>query len=213
MPAGAPKRCRFTPAAVAAGLAGSLALSLSLSGTLSGFVATITNTQNTVGSGRLSITETSGTSTCNSYDASTTCATINKYGGVATPLLPGGSQAVTVTFANTGSVSVGSLVLAAGTCVATASATPGSTTPTTPITSPGNLCSAIIVTLYNGASAIGTPLFSGSAAAVSGISGSLGGLAVGANHSYTIVASLPAAASASVQGQQISQPLVWTFNQ
>jgi hypothetical protein len=207
-----PKRRRFTPVAMVAGLAGTVAIALSMSGSLSGLVATITNSTNTAASAAIAISETSGGSTCNSYDTTATCSTINKYGGTTTPLVPGGSQTVTVQFANTGNVAVSTSTLTPGTCVATSTGSVGSTTPTTPNTTSGNLCSVLNIAVYKGATATGTALYNGSAASF-GSAVTLSALAAGANQSYTFVASLPSSATTAVQGQQISQPLTWTFNQ
>jgi hypothetical protein len=206
------KRRRFTPLAIGAGLAGTLAISLSLGASLSGLIATITNTTNTAATAALAIAETSGPNTCNSYDTTTTCATINKYGGTVTPLVPGGSQTVTVQFADTGTVAASTGTLTPGICAATATGVLGGTTPTTPNTSAGNLCSVINIAVYKGTTATGTALYTGSAAAFTAVV-NLTGLAAGANQSYTFVTSLPATATTAVQGQQISQPLTWTFNQ
>jgi hypothetical protein len=207
----APRPFRFTLAAIAAGVAGTVAVALSVSGSLSGFVATITNSTNTAAVAALAVAETSGANTCNSYDATATCSTINKYGGTTTPLVPGGSQTVTVTFTNTGNVAVASGALTPGACVATSTGAVGGTTPTTPNTDPGNLCSVLTIKVYAAATATGTPIYTGTAAGFTAAV-ALGALAKAANQPYTFVTSLPAAATTAVQGQQVSQPLVWTFN-
>jgi hypothetical protein len=210
-----PGRRRFTPIAVGAGLAGTLAISLSLGASLSGLVATITNTTNTAATAALAIQETSGANTCNSYDATATCSTINKYGGTTTPLVPGGSQTVTVAFANKGTVPVTTSSLTPSACVATSTGAVGGTTPTTPNTSAGNLCSVINIAIYSGTTATGTPLFTGAASAFT-TAISLGTLPVSGSastESFTFVTSLPSTATTAVQGQQISQVLTWTFNQ
>jgi hypothetical protein len=119
---------------------------------------------------------------------------------------------VTVQFANSGTVAVSTSTLTPGTCVATTTGSVGSTTPTSPNTTAGNLCSVLTIAVYKGATATGTALYNGSAAGFSSAV-TLSALAAGANQSYTFVASLPSSATAAVQGQQISQPLTWTFNQ
>lgn len=194
------------------GLGGSLALALSMGSSLSALTATITNTTNTAATAAMAIKETSGAATCNSYDATTTCSGINKYGGTASPLLPGGSQTVTVNFENTGSVAATSGTLAPATCVATSTGATGSSTPSTPNTTPGNLCSVLQVKVYKAASATGATSYDG---ALSGFTSSvaLGALAAGANQSWTFVVSLPGSATTAVQGQQVSQQLAWTYNQ
>ncbi len=205
-------RPRLTGAAVATGLAGSLALALSLGASVSAFTATITNSVNTSASAALAVSETSGAATCNSYDTTATCSTINKYGGVGSPLAPGQSRTTTVTFNNTGSVAVGSATLAPGACVATTTGATGSTTPTTPNTTAGNLCSVLQVAVYKGATDTGIASFTGSLSAFAATQ-TLDPIAVAAGQAYTFKVTLPSAATTAIQGQQVSQPLTWTFNQ
>lgn len=212
------RRRRFAPAAIIAGSVGAIALSLSLTGALSGFVATITNSNNTVAAASMAITETGGnpSATCNSFDATSNCSTINKYGGTTTPLVPGGaSQTTTVTFKNTGTVPVSSATLVGGTCSASVlSGVSGAVTPSPAPTATNNLCSVMNIVVYAGSNASGTAIYNGSAAGFQGGSNNLNlTLAAGASQAYTFVASLPANATTAVQGQQISQPMTWTFNQ
>lgn len=206
------RRRRLVPAALLAGMSGTVVIALTLGVSLSGLVATITNTTNTAAAAAMAIQETSGANTCNSYDATSTCSTINKYGGTATPLVPGGSQTVTVTFKDVGTVAASASSLTPGACVATATGVVGGTTPTTPNTTAGNLCSVMNIAVYAGATATGTPLYTGSAAGFTAAV-TLGALTAGASQAYTFVASLPATATTAVQGQQISQPLTWTYSQ
>lgn len=180
--------------------------------TLSGFTATITNTVNTTASATLAIEETSGAATCRSYDATTTCSTINKYGGTATPLVPGGSRSTTVTFTNVGTADASAATLTPGTCTATSTGAVGATTPTTPNTTAGNLCSVLTVAVYAASTATGTPIYTGSVAGFTQAI-TLAPLASGAARDYTFVVALPSAATTAVQGQQVSQPLTWTFDQ
>ena len=82
-------------------------LVLGVSGTLSSWTAAIlTNDTNTVATTTAVILkEAQGATTCFSSASATntsTCSTINKYGGVASPLSPGGSQTDDVTFTNVG---------------------------------------------------------------------------------------------------------------
>lgn len=209
-----PSRRRLTGAALATGLGGSFALALSMGASLSGLTATINNTTNTAESATLAVSETSGAATCNSYDATATCATINKYGGVASPLSPGQSQTVTVNFQSKGTAAVGSSTLTASACTATATAATGSTTPTTPNTTSGNLCSVLNIKIYKSADTTGTVLYDGSAAALGTTAPiALGAIAKNATQPFTFVVSLPASATTATQGQQVSQPLLWTYNQ
>jgi len=200
---------------VATGAAGSLVLALSMGASLSGYTASLTNSLNTAATAALAVQETSGNATCNSYDTTATCSTINKYGGVGTPLAPGGSQTTTVKFTNNGTVAVGTSTIKAGTCTATTrTGVTGATTPTTPNTSAGNLCSVMDLKVYKATTATGTPIYSGSLSGFETTAAvALGTLAVGANQDYTFVVTLPTGADTAVQGQQVSQPIVWTFNQ
>lgn len=203
---------RVTGTTIVVGAIGSAALAASMGATLSGFTASITNSTNTAASATLAVTETSGGATCNSYDATATCGTINKYGGTASPLAPGSSQTTTVTFQNTGSVAVGSSNLTPSACVATATNAVGASTPTTPNTSAGNLCSVLNIKVYKAATATGTPIFDNTAASFTSAV-SLGTLAPNASQAYTFVVTLPSSATSAVQGQQVSQPLAWNFSQ
>lgn len=211
------KRRRLTAVAIVTGIAGSLAIALSLGASLSAFTAVITNATNTASTASLAITETGttgATGTCNSYDTTTNCTSINKYGGTTTPLVPGGSKTQTVTFTNSGNVAVATGSLAPGTCTATAVAgVQGGSTPTSPNTDPGNLCSVLQVAVYKAATATGTPLYTGALSGFTAPILTLGPLAAGAAQAYTFVVSLPSTATTAIQGQQVSQPLVWTFNQ
>ncbi len=203
---------RVTGAAVAVGAAGSLAVALSMGASLSSFTASITNSQNTASSDTLAITETLDQVACNSYDATTTCSTINKYGGTDEALEPGDSQTTTVTFENVGGVDAATAVLDPGACSATATDAVGAATPTLPITSAGNLCSVLTVEVHEAADALGTPLYSGSLAGFTADQ-TLLRLDEGEEQAYTFKVTLPQAATVAVQGQQVSQPLAWTFNQ
>ena len=208
-------RRRLTIPAVAAGAVGSVAIAASMGASLSGLTATITNSLNTSSSASMAIQETSGAVQCNSYDTTTTCDSINKYGGLATPLAPGASKTTTVTFKNAGQVAVGTSTLAPGTCTAAATAATGATTPTTPNTTAGNLCSVLQVQVFKGADNTGTSLYNGALSAFTA-NVDLGTLAVNATQAYTFVVTLPnstAAVNNSVRGQSVSQPLVWTYNQ
>ncbi|MDO9456905.1 hypothetical protein [Nocardioides sp.] len=190
-----------------------------MSASLSGYTASITNSVNSASTAALAVSETytSGgtTTTCNSYDSTATCSTINKYGGTASPLVPGGSQTTKVTFTNTGSVPVGTASMKGGTCDAIVRpGVTGAVTPTTPNTSAGNLCSVLTLQVYKAATATGTAIYTGSLSGFQTATATdIGTLAVGASQDYTFVVTLPTAATTATQGQQVTQPIVWTFNQ
>ena len=205
-------RRRLTLPALTAGAVGSVAIAASMGASLSGLTATITNSTNTSSSATIAVQETSGGATCNSYDSSANCEAINKYGGMATPLVPGGSKSTTVTFKNTGQVAVGTSTLSQVGCQAFSTAAVGATTPTSPNTSAGNLCSVLQVAVYKGADSSTTALYNGSVAGFT-TTLNLGTLAGNATQSYTFVVTLPSSATTATQGQYVTQPLYWYFNQ
>lgn len=114
----APSATKWVWAACAAT---ALSLTGGISATQAGWTqAIIANSTNTAATGKAVILkEALGATTClSSADVSnsSTCATINKYGGTGTPLMPGASQSVDVTFTNAGQASAASFVLAPGAC-------------------------------------------------------------------------------------------------
>ncbi|NGZ99684.1 hypothetical protein G5V59_02875 [Nocardioides sp. W3-2-3] len=133
------KRGSGTVLAVA-GAAAAVVLVLGTSGTLASWTsAVLGNDTDTVATAKaVVLAETDGTSTCRSSDQVSnvaTCSTINKYGGTASPLMPGGSRTIDVTFTNLGAANGATFALAPGTC--SQSPTAGSGTPAAT-----NLCTA-----------------------------------------------------------------------
>jgi hypothetical protein len=202
---------------VIGGGATSLVLALSLNPTFSGIVAQITNSGNTAATGTLTMQET-GTDatgaavTCNSTDANSnnaaSCATINKYGGTATPLVPGAAPTVTsISIKNTGNIPATQFTVLGGAC--TQSAVSGASSNGTAT----DLCAKVNVVIKSGS----TTIFSGTAASFANsttdILAKLGqsSVAAGASIPLTISAQLDASAGAAYQGLQISQPITWTF--
>lgn len=199
-------RRRALPLLWLSGALAAVLLVLGVNGTLSSWTSAILNnsTDTVQAANAVVLTETDGTHTCVSTDNndgsnSYTCATINKYGGTATPLAPGASQSVTVTMTNTGTTS-GSLTLAPGTCVKSA----GSASATQSIcdvatvsitcTSPSTLdttASPVVLSSF-GAQTVGT-------------------LAAGASTQCTFQVTVPSNASPQIAGQVATQPLVWTL--
>ncbi len=155
---------RFLPLVWAASAVSAAVLVLGVNGTLSAWTsAVITNDTNTVATANaLILKETTGVgagaTNCYSSDGTGntyTCSTINKYGGITTPLVPGASQQVDVTFQNVGKATGATFKLQAGACSQTPTA---STTATPPI---NNLCTAsdeltVAVSCQDGASYTGT---------------------------------------------------------
>jgi hypothetical protein len=111
------KRKLSLPLVIAGGVS-SLVLAFGMSPTFSAFTASIINNDTAV-TGKLIMTEVSGTFTCNSSDVSlssnsATCANINKYGGTA--MVPGIGVATQVSIQNTGTVAASAFTLAFGAC-------------------------------------------------------------------------------------------------
>lgn len=225
-----PRRRRIAPIAFAVTALASAGLSLALTGTLSGFVASITNDQNTAGTGTLTMEETgpaasgSGTQTCRSTDNTgntATCSTINKFGAnmnmvPAATANDGWSTPTSVTIKNTGSAAASSFLLAGGTC------TPGNNSATSSHGT-GDLCSVLNVRIKS-TGAGGTPLtvFDGKASALATATMSSStspafmpappapGDAAGVV--FTISVQVDPSAGNAYQGRTASMPLTWTFN-
>jgi hypothetical protein len=199
-----------------------LLLTLGVNGTLSSWTqAIISNDTNTVATGSAVILrEASGANTCLSSSSPTnasTCTTINKYGGTATPLAPGTSQTTTVTFTNLGSANASSFALAPGACSQTPTA--GSGTPAA-----ANLCTNGDLTVAISCSP-GATFNAGSAwidlayvaaappTATKTHTATGGDLNASAQWTCQFTVSLAAAAGVTDQGITVSQPLTWTLTQ
>lgn len=198
-------------------------LTLSVSGTLSGWTTAVlgndTNTVATAGAVILKEANAAGTTTCySSADPSNvaTCSTINKYGGTATPLIPGGSQVTTVTFTNAGARNGTSFALAPGTCTQTPVA--GSGTPAV-----GNVCTNGDLTVdlrcsagstYSSAAAWSDLSYAAAAppTATKTHTAASGDLNAGASWTCQVTVALLSTASVLDQAVTVSQPLVWTLN-
>ncbi len=205
------------PALWIAGALSAALLVLGANGTLASWTqAIINNTTNTVATGTAVILqETSGANTCTSSTSdvsnnSATCATINKYGGTAVPLVPGASQVVNVTFKNIGQSTASSFVMTPGTCTST---------PAVP-----NLCTngdlTVAVSCSAGAT-LGTPLWTDLAypAAAPPLTANAKthtatGTELNANATWTCQFTITLAANAPFadQGITVSQPITWTLN-
>jgi hypothetical protein len=213
-------RRRFAPVALVAGVAASGAIALSMNGTLAGFVAQITNSTNTAGTGYIAMQEANaaGTTTCNSNGTGTsagitsnvaTCSTINKYGG-STTMVPGVAVATTITIKNTGTVAANTFTLAPGTCTQSnnGSSNNGSAT---------DICSKMTVAVTQDGSAVSAA--SGTLAGIAGKTVTLTGpIAAGSSSTFVFTVTLPTqntvgapTADNAYQGLAVSQPLVWSF--
>lgn len=198
-----------------------MVLVLGTSGALASWTsAVIDNDTNTVATAKAVIlSETDGSTTCRSSDQATnisTCSGINKYGGTASTLMPGGSRTVDVTFTNIGAANATSFALAPGTC--SQSPTAGSGTPAAT-----NLCTAtseltVAVSCSPGATYAGGSAWVDLAYAAAVpptatkthiASGSE--LNAGAQWTCRFTVALNAAASIASQNVTVTQPVTWTL--
>lgn len=212
---------RSTRLALVAGLVSAIVLTLGVSGTLASWTsAVIANDTNSVATSSAVIlrevgpgptTCLSSSGTANSY----TCSTINKYGGTASPLAPGGSQSTDVVFTNVGSAAASSFVLGTGSC--SQNPTAGSGTPAAAdVCTSGDL--TVAVSCSDGSSYAGGSAWVDlvhAASAPGSIPATLthtATLAAGASFTCRFTVALSAAASVLAQGITVSQPLTWTLN-
>ncbi len=214
---------RITVIGVVAGLLASAAIALALNGSLAGFVASITNSNDTAGTGYLAMQESSTVNsvvtTCTSNSASistdnATCTGINKYGGNLA-MAPGGTATTTVTITNTGTVAANTFTMAFGACAQTNNGSVNGTGANLA------LCKQMTLSTTQGGTAL---------AGASGTAYALGGGTL-AQPGTTVTLNAPIAPNASVvfvftvtftstgsgsgddplQGLAISQPITWTF--
>jgi hypothetical protein len=226
------KRRRFVPLVWVSGVAAAGLLALGVSGTLSGWTsAIINNNTNTVASGNAVVLQETGptgiasptSATCYSTDGSQTtinssvCSTINKYGGVTTPLTPGANQTADVTFTNVGSEAGSIFKLTPGACSQTPTAGTG-----TPV-NPANLCTNGDLTVALSCSA-GATYVSGSAftdlvfaaakpSTFSPVLTHATGIAKNASVTCRFTLALSTTASPLDGGITVSQGLVWELDQ
>ncbi|MES2094377.1 MAG: hypothetical protein V4531_11275 [Actinomycetota bacterium] len=205
-----PKRQRFAPIAIGAGVLGAVLLAVTTSGTLSGFVASIQNSTNLASTGALVMQEqnAAGTITCVSTDGGSintntaTCATINKFGG-STTMTPGNTVTTPITIKNVGSVAAASFTLTPGaTCTQSNSGTPNG--------SALDLCAKMNVVISQGAATV----FSGTLATLAGAAPITiaSPPAAGVTLPFSFAVTLASSANNTYQGLQASLPLTWTFN-
>jgi hypothetical protein len=206
---------------VSGGIAAAI-LVLSVNGTLSSWTAAvITNDTNTVATAAAVILQEDGPAAASCVSSSSptnsyTCSTINKYGGTATPLSPGGSQVTDVVFSNVGTAAASSFVLTPGSCSQTPAA--GAGTPAA-----ANVCAngdlTVAVSCSDGATyAAGSAWvdLAQAAAAPGSLPASLthtAALAAGASFTCRFTVALSGTADVLDQGVTASQPLTWTLNQ
>lgn len=203
------------------GAVAALILTLGVNGTLSSWTsAIITNDTNTVATAQAVILqEVQGANTCRSsadVSNSYTCTTINKYGGTASPLVPGGSQVSTVTFTNVGSANATTFALAPGSCSQTPTAGSG-TVPATNLCTSGDLTVAVGCSpgaTYSAGSAWTDLAYAAAAppTATKTHNAAGGDLNAAATWTCQFTVALSASAPVAAQGITLTQPLTWTLS-
>lgn len=206
------RRRRFVPLVWLGSLGALVVVALAVSGTLSGFTASINNSNNTAGSGVLTMQEGDGTTTCLSTDSANsittnagTCSTINKFGG-STTMVPGDSVTKTITIKNTGTVNANVFSLTPGaTCTQSNNGSVNGTAT--------DFCSKVNVKVDD-TTGTSTNVYDGTAAGLAGHTAfSLPAVAAGATRTFTFTVTLDSAAGNSYQGLAASLPLTWAFGQ
>lgn len=220
------RRARLVPIALTTAALSSAVLGASVTGTLSAFQASITNSTNTATAGSLVMAETNSnnTTTClsssgvnNNYAA---CDGINKYGGVDTPFIPDATHTQTVYFGNAGTSAVRTFTVKPSACSVSSSTRTGNQ-------STGNLCDSLQLTVTctpvdTQGHATGSPTTVYDAKTLSSIANTsvdLGALspscvpqASTANAvQFVFAVHMPQNQDNTVQGQTVSQPILWTF--
>lgn len=210
------ERRRGVGAPILVSLAAAVAiLALGASGTLSSWSqAIIRNDSNSVATATaVVLQETQGSNTCVSSSVasnSSTCSTINKYGGTATPLVPGGSQTVDVVFKNTGQANASSFVVTPAACSQAPAASAGSV---------GDLCGGgdltVAMSCVSGTGPAWTDLtYAAAAPPTAAKTHAAAGGDLNAGQSWTCHFTVALASNAAVtdQGITVSQALTWTLN-
>lgn len=221
-PSHAARRRRAVPLLWISGALAATLLVLGVSGTLSSWTAAIlTNDTNTVATANAVILEEAqGATTCFSSASATnssTCSTINKYGGVASPLSPGGSQTVDVTFTNVGASNASTFALAPGACSQSPTAGAG-TPPAANVCTNGDLTVAVGCspgTSYNAGAAWPDLVYAAAIppAATKTHTAASGDLNAAASWTCRFTVALGASANVADQGITVSQALTWTLTQ
>lgn len=205
------RKRRFMPAIwIASGLS-AVALTLGISGTLADWTQAIivNDTNDAQSAASVALKESSGGVDCvDTADNATntaTCSSINKFGGTAAPLAPGGSQSVTVDLTNTGS-GTGALTLTAAACTNTAVTGSGADPATYPLCSQATIAVTCTTpgTLSYGPQSLTT--FAGAGALT------VGTLTSGQSTSCTFTVALPSTAPSGYADQIVAQQLTWDLS-
>ncbi|QGU03065.1 hypothetical protein CKALI_11085 [Corynebacterium kalinowskii] len=174
-----------------------LVASLGMS-TMGAYSASLTNEENTAGTGSLVMTEvaeggrsTICTSTSGNNNAAV-CSSLNKYGGNL-DMMPGESLTTDFAMRNDGSVTATAFTLAAGACTEIGT---------------GTACDKMLIQIMDGH----TLIFEGSAAQLAHQTFTLQApVAPSELRPFSVTATVNEKAGNDIQGGAISQPLTWTF--
>ncbi len=201
-----------------------LVLSLGATGTLSSWTQAIigNSTNSTATAKAVILQETSGATVCTSSDGaqatvnSSTCTTINKYGGTGSPLSPGSVVTTDVTFKNVGAANGTSFVLAPGSC-SQSPAAGGGTPPAAALCTNNDLNVAVSCspgTTYASGSAWGDLAYAAAAppTATKTHNATGGDLNPGASWTCRVTVTLIGSAGITDQGITLTQPLTWTLS-
>ena len=204
------KRARFAPVAIGTGVLSAVILSLTMSGTLAGFTASINNNTNTAATGTLVMQEQNGggTVTCLSTDGgsvstdTSTCSTINKFGG--STMIPGQTVTTLVTIKNNGTSAATTFTLAPGATCTQSNVGAASGTAT-------DLCAKLNLVITN--TTTSQVVYTGTLAALAGAAPITitSPPAAGVTNNFSFALTLNATAANTYQGLQASLPLTWTF--
>lgn len=204
-----------------AGGASAVLLTSTASGTFASWTsAVLADDSNDVATARaVVLAESDGLTTCRSSDQpsnAATCAGVNTYGGTASPLMPGQSRTIDLTFTNIGSTAGSTFTMTPGTC--TQSPLAGSGTPAAT-----DLCTVIDELRVAVSCSPGTSYSAGGAwsdlvypaappPSAPKIHAAVGAdLAAGARWTCRVTVSLAAGASVASQNIGVSQPITWTL--
>lgn len=212
-----------------AGAAAALILVLGVSGTLSSWTsAAIANSSNSAATASAVILQETGPASqgspvCSSSDLpqttvnSSTCTTVNSYGGTSAPLAPGATQSVDVVFKNVGGANASSFQLAPGGCTQTPTA--GTGTPAA-----ANVCTngdlTVAVSCSPGGTYDATTAWTDLAYAAGVPStttkshaAAAGDLNAGSSWTCRLTVALAATAAVTDQAVTVRQSLAWTLAQ
>jgi hypothetical protein len=215
---------KFAALTVSLGIVGTVAMGAAMTPAMSGFTASINNSNNSVGTGTLLMTETQGAVTCLSSASGTvttanagTCSTINKLSGNTTAI-PGGTYTSTVTIKNNGTVPANTFTLTPSGCSVTAN---GSVNGTDTAGFCGKVNLTVADTTTNGSPVCVLPASAAACAAPSSTTtlSSIGTtpislatpLAPGASRTYTFTVQIDSSANNNDQGLSANEPLTWAF--